>query len=101
MASKATRALKSAVKLRRFRVIPVSPGNPILHLSHLSSFWGAPQRARLDKGNLKGQTWADLEAKAGVGDGTIRKFAKGSTEQPSLITLLSLSVVTASRESVR
>ena len=44
MASKATRALKSAVKLRRFRVIPVSPGNPILHLSHLSSFWGAPQR---------------------------------------------------------
>ena len=59
------------------------------------------QRAQLVKGNLKGQTWADLEAKAGVGDGTIRKFAKGSTEQPSLITLLSLSVVTASRESVR
>ncbi|MHA1410649.1 MAG: hypothetical protein ACTSQY_10155, partial [Candidatus Odinarchaeia archaeon] len=40
---KATRALNSAVKLRRFLVISVSPEKPILHLSHLSSFWGAPQ----------------------------------------------------------
>ena len=39
MVSKATRALNSALKLRRFRVIPVSPGNQILHLSHLSENW--------------------------------------------------------------
>ena len=54
-------------------------------------------RTRLVKENLKGQTWARVEAEAGVGDGTIRKFAGGTTNTPSLVTLLKLSAVTTRR----